>query len=275
MLFREQNECVYIIAYMIEFVKVFICERIITWNLQKNCKKRTFAMAMRNNCRYIKTLALYDANIDAFAGSCTNMFRNCYNLRVIQGLRLDKVVGSTVGDTNVNLPYSFENCYNLRVMSSIPSNVKSMYYTFRNCYNFDFNVQIKEGVRNMVGAFSGCTNLNKNIKIPNTVINISDIFYGCYNLNQNIQIPANVTNMKNAFYSCRNLYGRIDILSNVVVDSSNCFMGCSKFKEVHIPYKYTNGVNSKTFNSFVSAGYLYSNGASTGKNNTRFYNIVL
>ena len=238
-------------------------------------KPHIFEVNCFNNCRYIKTLALYDANIDALAGSCTNMFRNCYNLRVVQGLRLDKVVGSTVGDTNVNLPYSFENCYNLRVMSSIPSNVKSMYYTFRNCYNFDFNVQIKEGVRNMVGAFSGCTNLNKNIKIPNTVINISDIFYGCYNLNQNIQIPANVTNMKNAFYSCCNLYGRIDILSNAVIDSSNCFMGCSKFKEVHIPYKYTNEVNSKTFNSFVSAGYLYSNGASTGKNNTRFYNIVL
>lgn len=238
-------------------------------------KPHIFDVNCFNNCGYIKTLALYDANIDAFAGSCTNMFRNCYNLRVIQGLRLDKVVGSTVGDTNVNLPYSFENCYNLRVMSSIPSNVKSMHYTFRNCYNLDFNIQIKEGVRNMVGAFSGCTNLNKNIKIPSTVINISDIFYGCYNLNQNIQIPANVTNMKNAFYFCRNLYGRIDILSNAVVDSSNCFMGCSKFKEVYIPYRYMNGVNSKTFNSFVSAGYLYSNGASTGKNNTRFYNIVL
>lgn len=234
-------------------------------------KPHIFDVNCFNNCRYMKTLALYDANIYAFAGSCINMFRNCYNLRVIQGLRLDKVVGSTVGDTNVNLPYSFENCYNLRVMSNIPSNVKSMYYTFRNCYNFDFNVQIKEGVTSMVGTFSGCNSLNKNIKIPNTVTNIADIFYGCSNLSQDIQIPVNVTNMRNAFYSCSNLWANIRILSANVADATDCFKGSYEWKEISIPYRYDNGAYTKTFNSFMRAGYLYADGFPTGKNYTNFY----
>ena len=147
---------------------------------------------------------------------------------------------------------AFQNCTNLTSVTGINSNVYRMYYTFHNCTNF-----------------------NQNIQIPNSVTDMVGTFYGCSNLNQNIQIPNSVTNMSETFYYCEMLSSNITILSGNVTNAMFCFASPSSLpKNVYIPYTYSNGVNSATFNAFVSAGYLYSSGASTGLDGVTMHDIV-
>ena len=56
------------------------------------------------------------------------------------------------------------------------------------------------------------------------------------------------------------------IYSSNVTNCLYCFNNTSISKSVYIPFTYSNGVNTKTFNSFVTAGYLYANGESTNIN---------
>ena len=87
--------------------------------------------------------------------------------------------------------------------------------------------------------------------------------------------------MRNAFYGCVNFkpMKRINIFSSNITDATNCYYrtginSVNAFKEIHLPFTYDNGINTKTFNSFVSAGYLYNNGVSTGRDNTIIFDLV-
>jgi hypothetical protein len=82
-----------------------------------------------------------------------------------------------------------------------------------------------------------------------------------------------VTWLQNTFSECNNLQGRINILSEDITRASGCFYNTSLPKDVYIPYTYTNGVNTQTFNSFVAAGYLDSSGASTGINGVTMHDL--
>ena len=172
-----------------------------------------------------------------------------------------------------NMYRAFNNCRNLVSVKGINQNVTSMSWTFFSCTSLNQNVQIPNSVTNMFYTFWGCLNLNQNIQIPNSVTNMHSTFSSCTNLNQNIQIPNSVTNMVNTFYGCNDLQGTINILSNQITDVKNCFYGTSLPKNVYIPFKYSNGVNSATFNSFVSAGYLYANGVSNNQHGVTMYNL--
>ena len=231
-----------------------------------------------NGCSTMRSVALYGTRFNTSAvgaNNCQNIFRNCYNLRVVQGLDFNNTICNSSYCTAIDLSNGFRNCRNLRVMSTIPYKVVNLSHTFAGCSNFNFNVQIEEGPVNMFATFWDCVNLNRNIHLPNSAVNLCDTFQGCTNLKQNIQIGTNADNLVGTFMQCSNLTGRINILGSNVSNAYACFNFSSKFKEVHIPYKYANGVYTKTFNSFVTAGYLYRNEVSTGADNTQFYNIVL
>jgi hypothetical protein len=223
---------------------------------------------------YLNCYDNYIPDVNGAVGIYQDLFRNCYNLRLVQGLKLNQGTAAGILINYLDISRAFENCYNLRVVDKIPSNVVNLAYTFANCKNLAFNIQIEDGVTNMAGTFYGCYTLDRNIKIPNTVTDISNIFYGCTNLSQNIRIPANVTNMKNSFYLCSNLTGTIDILSSNIADVNGCFTGSNLYKEVYIPTRYENGKRTLTFNSFKKAGYLDMYGISTGKDNTLFQVLV-
>ena len=44
-------------------------------------------------------------------------------------------------------------------------------------------------------------------------------------------------------------------------------------KNVYIPFKYSNGVNTQTFDSFRIAGYLYTNGVSNNQHGVTVYDL--
>ena len=125
------------------FPQVAVMANYPEWNAN------IFEVNCFNNCRHISYLSLYDAEILAndATSSCSNLFRNCYNLHLVQGLNLSKVkISSGVAITNVNLYKAFENCGNLGVFSRIPNTVTNMAYTFNNCGRFNFNLQLNNSV---------------------------------------------------------------------------------------------------------------------------------
>ena len=131
-------------------------------------------------------------------------------------------------------------------------------------------------IKSISSTFARCSDLNQNIQIPNSVTDMSQAFSYCTSLNQNIQIPNSVTNMWGTFSGCYNLKGTIRILSEKVTNAKGCYDDFSfrtKYCNVYIPFRYSNGVNTKTFNSFVAANYLYANGVFTGQNKTRVYDL--
>ena len=80
----------------------------------------------------------------------------------------------------------------------------------------------------------------------------------CSNLVNAPVIPNSVTNMVGTFWNCSNLTGNVIIQSDKVSNASSCFGyhdTTFKNKDVYIPFTYENGVNTKTYNSFISAGY--------------------
>ena len=188
-----------------------------------------------------------------------------------------------------NMSNAFCNCKNLTSITNMNENIESLDHTFYGCSNFNQEIQIPNSVTNMSSTFFECSNFNQPINIPNAVTNMTSTFRQCSNFNQPISIPNSVTNMSFTFYDC-GLNCDVSIGSSVI-HMAEAFSWCSHFNgknitifspnvqtiistftpfsgsaNVYIPFTYENGVNSVTFNTFVSAGYLKANGA---QNNTR------
>ena len=88
-----------------------------------------------------------------------------------------------------------------------------------------------------------------------TVTNMWTTFISCTNLTTAPTIPGSVTNMGSTFYSCSALTGNIYIYSTEITDASSCFNNTSLTKNIYIHYKHQNGMYTKTYNSFIAAGY--------------------
>lgn len=222
-------------------------------------------------CRTLRTLALYNVSLNntSNANNITNMFRNCYNLRVVQGLRLDSPYVY-----NADFSNSYANCYNLRVACPLTNNILKAAYTYDNCRNLNFNCQLGNSVSNLRGTFRNCVNLDRPIEIPESAVDIAYMFQNCSNLKKDFKIPNSVTNMYGTFYGCTRLSNEIEIFSKEIVSAVDCFTLSTGSKTIYIPFYYSNGSHTKTFNSFYSAGYIYENGSSTGRNSTTFYDIT-
>ena len=122
----------------------------------------------------------------------------------------------------------------------------------------------------MAYTFWDCSNLIQVPNIPNSVTDIHDTFCGCSQLPQAPEIPSSVTNMYQTFRGCSELIGNIVIHSENITNFNNCFYNtnASKVKNVYIPYQYSNGVNTKTYNAAFNTTYGIN-----GKNGVTVYDI--
>ena len=217
-----------------------------------------------HDCRNLTTVS----NINNNVTTMSNAFYYCVNLTNVP----------TLPSSVVDLSLTFQHCSNLINAPVIPNSVTSMHATFQYCSNLVNAPVIPNTVTNMLGTFHACISLVNAPEIPNSVTTIAQIFASCSNLVNAPAIPNNVTTIYEAFYGCRNLVnapvipnsvtimvstfqlcqnltGNISILSNQVTNATNCFANTSLTKNVYIPFKYENGVNTRTYNAFINAGY--------------------
>ena len=150
----------------------------------------------------------------------------------------------------------------------------NMISTFRSCSNLVSVNGINENVTNMSKTFQSCSNFNQSIQIPDAVADVSNTFRECTRFSQYVQIPSSVTNMYETFYRCKEI--AVNVLSEDVNNAVMCFdlSGGSK-GTVIIPFTYANSVNTTTFDSFVTAGYLYANGVSNSSKSVTVYDSAL
>lgn len=192
----------------------------------------------------------------------------CENSSYLKTIRLDDTPFVANDATK-----AFYNCYNLVSVERLNNDITSMVSTFGHCSNLNQDIQIPSNVTSMYHTFYDCSKLDRNIQIPSSVTNMSGTFGFCTSLNQNIQIPSSVTNMQDAFTGCFKLTGHINILSENIASAYDCFSGTTLAKDVYLPFKYANGVNTLTFNSFRSAGYIKSDGTTNNQHGVTIYDI--
>ena len=185
------------------------------------------------------------------ANSVTNMsmtFFVCSNL----------VNAPAIPNSVVDMSGTFEYCHNLvhAPDMSNANSVTNMYETFHDCPNLVNAPVIPNSVTNMSETFGACKNLvyAPDMSNANSVTDMYQTFAGCPNLVNAPVIPNSVINMSYAFYGCSNLTGNINISSENITNATNCFANTSKNKEVYI-IKDVDGVDTKTYNAFISAGY--------------------
>ena len=190
----------------------------------------------------------------------------------------------TIPDSVVEMAGTFCACYNLTNITNLPPNVTNLGAggsdlapespdfhhvgsgTFAYCRNLPDTAvpTIPNSVTDMTGTFAGCKSFVNTPTLPQNVVNIAECFMVCNNLtNASTIIPATVTNMKDTFSDCRNLTGNINIISNQITNTTNCFYNTSATKNVYIPFTYTDGTFTTTYNTFTSCGYT-TNGAKEG-----------
>lgn len=185
--------------------------------------------------------------------SMSYIFYGCYNLKSLPE------IPQGVAD----LSWAFTSCSNVKTFPTIPNSVTNMYYTFSYCYNMVDAPFIPNSVVNMQGTFAYCQNLINVYNIPEGVTTLNDTFWYCYNLAHIPNIPSTVTSLSRAFMYDRNLTGNIYIKSENVTAAGGCFAWTTnngstpitRNKNVYIPFKYANGEYTKTYNSFIRAGY--------------------
>lgn len=115
----------------------------------------------------------------------------------------------------------------------------------------------------MYYAFFGCENLTTITNIHNDVNIMFYTFGRCVNLVNAPVIPNGVVDMYRTFYNCGKLSGNMFVYSTNISNAKYCFEYTNLTKNVYIPFKYENGVNTKTYNAFISAGYD-TNGTTNG-----------
>lgn len=181
-----------------------------------------------------------------------NLYRNSNSLESID---LQKIPFE-----NNDMSNAFNNCTNLTTVLNINENVTIMNSTFYKCSNFNQSVQIPNSVTDMCNTFRECHVFNQSIQIPDSVVNMVSTFEKCTKLNADIYIGNSVVNMASAFEWCPG-FGKNIVINSPSVTSISFTFETLGHANVFIPFKYANAVNTVTFSTFVSAGYLYANGA--------------
>jgi hypothetical protein len=212
--------------------------------------------------------------------SANDMFVNCRKLvnyvDLTNCVDIKSMIRTYQWCTNIQFPsdIDFSNC----------SNLTQMYETFVGCKLNNTNVVLPPNLVNMHTTFYGSSLTNAPIIpnsvidmhftfhgslftnapiIPNSVIDMRGTFESCHNLVNAPEIPESVNILGNnssswcqgCFDSCINLTGDVIIHSNQIEKAYNCFNNTSLTKNVYIPFNYTNGETSATYNAFINAGY--------------------
>ena len=198
----------------------------------------------------------------------SNSFEDCYKL----------VNAPAIPNSVTNMYYTFQYCNSLVNAPDIPDSVTNMYYTFRGCSSLVNAPKLSNNVSRITSLFMSCSSLVNAPVIPNSVTAFDFTFSLCTSLVNAPVIPNSVTSMYMTFYycnkmqtapiipnsvnifegtfeGCTNLTGNIYIQSENITNARNCFNTTSLIKNVYIPFTYDNGVNTATYNSFITAGY--------------------
>lgn len=223
------------------------------------------------NCQNLVNVGTLNSNV-------TNM---SYTFALCNSLNQNIQIPTSVTD----IDYTFLNCRNLINQNiHVPDSVVSMVGTYQMCYNLTPNyVHIGNSVEVMANSFQLCQNFNPSVPIiiPNSVTNMYQTFHQCFNLNQKVQIGNSVKSLVGTFNRCTKLISDVSILSEQV-EYANFFFEMAGYdydshsylpKNVYIPFKYSNGVNTQTFDSFRIAGYLYTNGVSNNQHGVTVYDL--
>ena len=192
------------------------------------------------NCNNLTSIT----NINQNVTNMSRTFQSCSNLVNVP------VIPNSVTD----MSSTFEECASLVNAPVIPNSVTDMYYTFFYCISLVNAPVIPNSVTDMYYTFCYCIRLVNAPVIPNSVTDMYGTFHSCSNLVNVPVIPNSVTHMVSTFNGCSNLTGNIFIQSENITNASGCFTGQPQ-KNVYIPFTYENGVNTKTYNAFIDAGY--------------------
>lgn len=197
-------------------------------------------------------------NCRIMQGTINSLPNNVTNIYNAFGYCMNTTINiTTIPNSVTNVQYAFYFCTNLIATPTLPNNIDSLYCTFYGCSKLVTPPTIPDSVTSLNTTFRYCRNMTTIPTIPNLVTDLRLAFDNCTNLISiaNKPIPTNVTTMSTTFRYCNKLCGDIFIESNKITLSQNCFSDTSLPKSVYIPFKYTNTVNSATYNSFITAGY--------------------
>ena len=208
------------------------------------------------------------------------MFTNCRKLvnyvDLTNCVNIESMIRTYQWCTNIQYPSDIDlsNCSKLTQMYEtfvggklintnvvLPPNLVNMHSTFYGSSLTNAPI-IPNSVTDMFYTFAGTSLTNAPI-IPNSVTDMRGTFTFCYNLVNAPEIPESVNILGNnssswgegCFDHCINLTGDVIIHSNQIEKAYNCFNNTSLTKNVYIPFNYTNGETSATYNSFIEAGY--------------------
>lgn len=263
-------------------------ELVSVSNINENVKNMDFAFS---NCIALPT----PPEIPSSVISMSNTFSNCFALETApeipdnvenishtffncQSLVTAPDLSSCTRLTRMN--DTFNHCEKLENPPALPNTITSMWETFGFCTNLETAPVLPDSVTSLHGTFGWCFKLKNVSKIPNNIISMESTFYDCSALKNIPEIPStityltntfygcvsienapdltnctNITNMYNTFSYCYNLTGDIHIGSNQIINAQSCFNRSTLTKNVFIPFGFDNGVDSSTYNSFISAGY--------------------
>ena len=249
-------------------------------NLNQNIQIPSSVTSMTNTFYYCYKLN-QNIQIPSSVKSMNNTFSICSNLN--QNIQIPNSV--------TYMDCTFKGCSNLNQNIRIPSSVTNMADTFHSCTRLNQNIQIPSSVTSMINTFYYCTGLNQNIQIPSSVTSMINTFYYCMGLNQNIQIPssvinmygtfslsgvkgnktipATVTNFASTFYDCKGIIDCwINIDSAQITNATNSFSNIATEyagpPNVYIISRNPDNSHTATYNSFNSAGWLWSEGNVVG-----------
>jgi hypothetical protein len=220
-------------------------------------------------------------NVSEIPNSVTNMcitFGNCRSL----------VNAPVIPDSVTNMSGTFGSCSNLVNVQTISNNVMILNNCFYNCYNLVDVTNIPDSVIYMDGTFKNCNSLTNDITILSSqILNVNNCFNGT-TLNKNVYISFtyNVVDTMyawtsswalhflNAPYIIYTLSDNPNTIStgetykvyyeNGVEHNGNVSIGSASMISVqNLPFQYSrnssldifNGENTKTYNSFINAGY--------------------
>ena len=221
---------------------------------------------MFHNCLHLTNLTTIPNSVTSMA----NTFNSCIRLTDMPTLPnsvvnlndtfihcTDLVNTTSIPNGVINMSNTFEACYNLETVPALPNSVVDAHQTFSMCNKLDLPSSYTLSNTNITDAvclFWNCFNLHNAPALPNTLLNMGSTFGHCTNITTAPNIPASVTNMYGTFDSCTNLTGNVYIHSENIFNAQKCFNNTSTIKNVYIPFQ-NGGVNTKTYNSFTSAGY--------------------
>lgn len=224
-----------------------------------------------SNTTYRNNPIIHNVNLDNVAWVDNSMSQAFYNSQNLQGVTninsnvtnmsqcfaecTNLVNAPTISNGVENLMETFAGCTSLSNVQTLPASINNLTGTFSGCVNLTVAPTIPANVTSLLRTFENCSKLTVSPVLSSSITGLPSTFKGCTNLSSVPNIPSSVTSMMYTFDGCTSLSGNINIESESIANAVNCFANTTAEKEVYIPFYYTNGVLTATYNAFTAAGY--------------------